>query len=304
MALMPGASIVLISAPTAEPITLAEAKLHLRVDTTDDDVLITDLIMSAREYAEDFQGRAFITQIRELVLDNWPGGGTWLSSTANSNLFSYGIGYRSDYRTGERANYVELPYPPLRAVESVKYADSAGVQATWDTTNYFADKAKFIGRVVLGYGKSWPTATLLPSGAIVIRYTAGYATPFTVDAATDILTAAGHPYANGDRIRLSNSGGSLPAGLTDTRDYYAIGVSGDTLQLALTSGGLAVDITGTGTGTHFLGVVPRRVKQAMKLLIGHWYENRELYVTGAIATKLGETVDALLTWDRATPGVS
>ena len=55
-------SLQLITPPAIEPVTLAEAKAHLKVDTTDDDTLITSLIAAARARAEWHTRRAFITQ--------------------------------------------------------------------------------------------------------------------------------------------------------------------------------------------------------------------------------------------------
>ncbi len=46
--------------PLVEPISLIEAKLHLRVSTTADDALITQLIRAARIYCENYQGRPYI----------------------------------------------------------------------------------------------------------------------------------------------------------------------------------------------------------------------------------------------------
>ena len=57
-------ALTLITAPTTEPVTLAEARLHLRLDSdfTADDDLIEVLIQSAREAAEQELGVALITQ--------------------------------------------------------------------------------------------------------------------------------------------------------------------------------------------------------------------------------------------------
>ena len=54
--------------PAGEPLTLAEAKLHLRVDLNDDDALITALISAAREQVEFLTGQRLITQTWELEL--------------------------------------------------------------------------------------------------------------------------------------------------------------------------------------------------------------------------------------------
>ncbi len=258
-----------VTAPTAEPITLSEAKTHLRVDVTDDDTLITALITAARQYAETFQRRVYITQTWELILDAWPDG-----------------------------DKIEVPLPPLQSVASIKYYGTDNAEYTMPATDYFVDTKNSPGRIALAYGKAWPTLTLRPANGIVVRFVAGYGTPFTVDTATDTLTAVGHTLANGDKVRLSNSGGALPAGLSANTDYYVINASTNTLQLSATSGGAAIDITGTGTGTHFLGAVPQKVRQAILLLVAHWYETREPVAVGKLVAQVPMTVDALLWQDR------
>ena len=65
-------SLQLITPPALEPVTLDEAKAHLKVDTTDDDALIERLIAAARARAEWHTGRAFLTQSWILWLDCWP----------------------------------------------------------------------------------------------------------------------------------------------------------------------------------------------------------------------------------------
>ena len=47
-------------APVAEPVTLAEAKLHMRVEISDDDTLISRMIVAARQHCETYTGRAFV----------------------------------------------------------------------------------------------------------------------------------------------------------------------------------------------------------------------------------------------------
>jgi hypothetical protein len=60
-------------------------------------------------------------------------------------------------------------------------------------------------------------------------------------ASTDVFTSTAHGYSNGDVVVLSGlTGGS---GLVAGRVYFVIGVTANTFQLALTSGGTAVDFT-------------------------------------------------------------
>ncbi len=79
----------LITAPAAEPITLAKAKNHLKVDSNDENALITALITAARQLGERETKRAFITQTWKLYLDESP-------------------------------SEIEIPKPPLQSVESIK----------------------------------------------------------------------------------------------------------------------------------------------------------------------------------------
>lgn len=58
--------------PAVEPVTLAEAKAHLRVAHDAEDGLIAALIRAARDEVERATGLALITQNWRLVLDDWP----------------------------------------------------------------------------------------------------------------------------------------------------------------------------------------------------------------------------------------
>ena len=59
-------NLTLKTAPETEPVSLNEAKAFLRVDSDEDDNYITSLIKTAREWCEDYQHRAYITQTWEL----------------------------------------------------------------------------------------------------------------------------------------------------------------------------------------------------------------------------------------------
>ncbi|MCZ7893438.1 head-tail connector protein [Agrobacterium salinitolerans] len=68
----------LIHPPQAEPLTLAEAKAHLRLDSGDEDALIAALIRTAREHLERTTGLCLIRQTWRLYLDRWPENGVIL----------------------------------------------------------------------------------------------------------------------------------------------------------------------------------------------------------------------------------
>lgn len=241
-------NVVVRTGPGAEPVSLTEAKLHCRADAdlTDEDTTITALIAAARAHVESATNRIMVTQGLRSTFPCFP---------CRMNL---------------RA--------PARKVASITYLDTAGDAQTLDAADYVTDLAELEGAITRAYAATWPSTYEHPA-AVTVNFTAGDATPFTVDATTNILTAVGHPFATGDVVRGLNTGGALPAGLAVRTDYYAIGVSGDTLQLSATSGGAAIDITTVGTGTHFIGgpddAAWMAMRQAMLLLIGHWYAHRE-----------------------------
>ncbi len=158
-----------ITAPASEPVTLAEAKLHVRQDLDADDTLITGLITAAREEVERISWHGLLTQTWELVLDRWPA-----------------------------CDAIELPHPPLQSVTSVKYTDSNGVETTWSAANYVVDTDSVPGRIVLGFNVAWPLFVLQPTGGIRIRYVAGWTSAANVPQALKqaMLLLVGHWYEN------------------------------------------------------------------------------------------------------------
>jgi hypothetical protein len=118
--------------------------------------------------------------------------------------------------------------------------------------------------------------------------------PFTA-ATSDVLTISGRSFTVGDRVRIVNSGGSLPTGLAPNTDYFVIAGP----KLSLTSGGAAVDVVGAGTGTHYIGTDIQgfeTLRAAIKLAVAHWFEHRESVVIGAgvAVVPLPMAVDALV----------
>lgn len=136
--------LTLLTPPGEEPITLADAKLHLRVDHTDEDLLITGLIATARQAAEARTGRALVTQQWRQTLDAWPVDGV-----------------------------IELSWPPLVSVQSVSYLDTAGVRQTLSAPAYAVTTDTLVGTVAPAYDTDWPDCRVV-SGSIRIDHTAGY----------------------------------------------------------------------------------------------------------------------------------
>lgn len=132
--------------PAAElAVSLADVKAHLRVDTTDEDSLITAYITAAAELAEQATGRALMLQTWELTLDAFP-------------------------------DAFELTRVPASSITSIKYWDTAGVQQTLGTALYTLDNADDYGPAyaVPVVGGTWPD-TRVQINAVALRYVAGYA---------------------------------------------------------------------------------------------------------------------------------
>lgn len=150
-----------------EPLTTAEAKLHLRVDTTDDDTIIAALITAAREFAEHYTGRAFAAQTLEMALPCFPE-------------------YEDDY--------IDLDMPPVATISSVKYTDEAGVEQTIAGSSYALSLYGDSRRLAPTFGIYWPATQDVPD-AVRIRYVTGYTT-LPKAARAGLLLLIGHLYEN------------------------------------------------------------------------------------------------------------
>jgi uncharacterized phiE125 gp8 family phage protein len=191
-------SLKLVTTPTDWPVTLAEAKAHLRVDFADDDALIEIFRKAATDEAEKFTGRALIEQTWDLYLDEFPD------------------------------DEIEIPRPPLIEIVGVYYRDSAGTEQTMDASGYVVDDAKEPARITLAYGGSWPTPQTR-ANAVRVRFKAGYIddaspaaanVPFAIKAA--ILLTIGTLYANRETVVVGQSVAILPWGAEQLLRRYRV----------------------------------------------------------------------------------
>jgi uncharacterized phiE125 gp8 family phage protein len=168
---------VLVTPPASEPVSLAEAKLHLRVETgmTDDDTLISALIVAARQVVETITRRALITQVWKLVLDQFPAPG---QNVGSANWYGPQWGnspgpltsLRAEGRTGFE---IFLAHDPIQTVDSVSYTDSDGATQTLASNQYKVDIVTEPARVVPAYGTTWP-ATRNEINAVTVQFTCGF----------------------------------------------------------------------------------------------------------------------------------
>lgn len=185
-------SLVLTSPPAQEPVSLADAKAHLRVDTGDDDALITRLITAARSELERGLGRALVTQSYTYYLDAWP-----------------------------RGFAVALPVAPVQSIDQARIFALDDNFAILPPASYLLDGQGSPPRLIRRGTLPWPVP-LRPANGIAIDFTCGHgAQPTDVPAALRIalLILVGHWY---EHRQLSEPGGGPATTLPDmVRDLIA-----------------------------------------------------------------------------------
>lgn len=176
--------LTIYSEPAIEPVSIADAKDHLRVSGNDEDAYISSLITAARQQVENTCGRALITQTWDMWVDQFP--------------------YSMDY--------VDIPKAPLQSVTSITYVDTAGATQTLSSSVYTVDSDSIPGRVYLAYNQTWPDVRSQRK-AVKIRYVAGYGptkedVPLPIRHAMLLLIA--HFYENREPINIGNTVTPIP----------------------------------------------------------------------------------------------
>lgn len=123
----------------AEPLTLSEAKAHLRKLTDDEDTLITSYIVAAREWVENYTGHILV------------------SRTITETFSAFG-------------DYLSLRYRPVTALGDIDYFDADG-----DATVYEGGVLRthaYPAKVYPPTGTTFPT--IGTDTGITVEYTAGY----------------------------------------------------------------------------------------------------------------------------------
>ena len=139
--------LIQVAAPVAEPITLAEAKAHLKVTHSSQDDYIGALITAAREQIAGINGwlgRCLVEETFDLKLDFFPA-------------------------------CIAIPVAPLRSVTSITYLDSEGDSQTLAPSLYQVSGigASMGGAIQPAYEQGWPTTRDEPE-AVTVRFAAGY----------------------------------------------------------------------------------------------------------------------------------
>jgi uncharacterized phiE125 gp8 family phage protein len=154
---------ILTTPPAAEPVTLAEAKAHLRVTHGDDDVYISTLIKTARQGIEAQTGLGLVSQGWSVFLDNWPDNGV-----------------------------IELPLAPVLDIADIKVYGDDDTSAVIDPAHYYEDKVSRPARIILRGSRSWVAPGRVANG-IEILLTIGF-TSVPEPLREAVLQLVGHWY--------------------------------------------------------------------------------------------------------------
>ncbi len=131
----------LITKPLVEPLTLASAKAHLRIDGTDEDVFVSELIIAARQYLEKLSGLRLITQTWRQYLDCWP-----------------------------KSQVLELAFRPVQSVQSITVYDADGAPAIIPASKYQLDNISDIARIHMAN----PATPGMAMNGIEVEFIAGF----------------------------------------------------------------------------------------------------------------------------------
>jgi uncharacterized phiE125 gp8 family phage protein len=140
-------SLILITPPTATPISIQEIRAQCRVDSADEDALLAAYVRAATDAVEQMTGLRLLTQEWEYSVDGFP----------------------------ERCGWLRLPLAPLFALTSIVYLDTQGVAQTLPVTTYLI---KGLGstqpaRLILAPNQGWP-ATWHGVSSVIVRAQFGW----------------------------------------------------------------------------------------------------------------------------------
>jgi len=173
---------------TSQPVSQAEAKLHLKVSVNTDNDLIDDLIASATAWVEEYLDRQLMSATWYLYLD-------------------------------ELYTKIDLHKCPIVSIASIEYYDTDNIEQALTATEYDKDLISEPSRIWRAYGVTYPTTYDRPN-AVKIEFTAGYTSAALVPAPikSALLLIIAHNYEN----RGDEGHRKYPKAITDLLDMYRL----------------------------------------------------------------------------------
>lgn len=236
------------TAPTVEPVSLAEVITQLRLDVTSTELATGSLVVGRYYQITACTTNYFYTGCA--VWDTFKASAaTSLSSTNKVREIYEGTHlsmlikaarehveefcgplitqtwyqYENDFPSGD---YLHIGKPRLQSITSITYLDEDAVSATVSSAYYTVDTANaWKPRVVLKPDSEWPEATLFNSNPVTIEFVAGYgATASTVPDALRmaILMLVSNWYEHREPIVQGQSIASIPWSIDQMIRNYSV----------------------------------------------------------------------------------
>lgn len=166
-----------IPEPAAEPVALATAKAHCRIDSSAEDSLVTLYVAAARAHLERQCDVLF---------------------AARSGVALYCDGFD---------DFARIDVGPVTAISSISYVDTTGATQTLSASVYELRAFGYEAQIVLKYGQSWPSVQ--PGSRVTVTATVGFAT-ILPDLVPPILLLVGHQYEHREAVNIGNISNELP----------------------------------------------------------------------------------------------
>ncbi len=202
--------LVVETPPIREPLTVIETRDYLRLDDDVDESLIFSLIIAAREWAENYTGRALITRTMQQWMDGFVRVDTplWEGWKTGPDIVNF-------------QNHIELALSPVISVSDIKYYPDNGIENKEYTVTAMGGKFYIDGVIN-------PVLTLRKGSTYTFKQddSSNASHPLRLSKATDGTHSGGDPYTDG--VTTNGTAGSegaytritVPKDLTVSLFYY------------------------------------------------------------------------------------
>ena len=178
----------LVTGPAETPVSLAEAKAHLRVEHDDDDTTITALVAAATAHLDGWAGILGLALVTQTWAQDWP---------------------------AFPARLIPLPLAPVltKSAVTITYLDTLGLAQTLDDDLYHLVRFRGGPAIMLDDDADWPDTVDRPD-AVSVQFVCGYGAASAVPAAIRhaLLLLVGHWYEHREAA-ATKAATELPIGV-------------------------------------------------------------------------------------------